>query len=260
MKSKLLLLSMCAVCAVSSVNAQNAEATEVELNFKDITTLTFKPIPLGELKDATYMNGDKEAPRVKQDKKNEILIIVDETLEKNGVGVNVTKGTTSYPRIFFAGTQNGHTGLTYADFVSDMRWYAGATLTVTAPEGKQIDKIVMIPVDPENNAKRCAETIVETEGGTQDVSDLTQNVWTASANTHVNKVVYKAPDNAKTQAIYTMTVTVSEFKGSGVASIEAEDNAVPEYYNLAGVRCEGELAPGLYIRKAGSKVSKVLVK
>lgn len=260
MKSKLLLLSMCAVCAVSSVNAQNAEATEVELNFKDITTLTFKPIPLGELKDATYTNGEKEDPRLKQDKKNEILIIVDETLEKDGIAVSVTKGTKSFPRIFFAGTTTNHSGLTYADFVSDMRWYAGATLTVTAPEGKQIDKIVMHPVDATADAKRCAATMVETEGGTQDVSDFTQNVWTAGADTHVNKVVYKATDTAPTQAIYTMTVTVSEFKGSGVASIEADENAVTEYYNLAGVRCDGELAPGLYIRKAGSKVSKVLVK
>lgn len=261
MKSRHLLFTICAACALSTVNAQNTSSTEIEFNFKDITKLTFKPIPLGELKNATYMNGTKEDPRVKKDGKNEILFIAEETVEKDGVDVFVTKGTKSYPRIFFAGTKTDHTGLTYADFTSDMRWYAGATLTVTAPAGKQIDKIVMLPVDASASAKRCAETIVQTEGGTQDVSDLSQNIWTASDGTHVSSVIYKATDTAATQAIYTLKITVSPFEGSGVGTILTDENAETEYYDLAGVRCNADnLTPGIYVMRKGATVKKVVVK
>ncbi len=45
----------------------------------------------------------------------------------------------------------------------------------------------------------------------------------------------------------------------GVSDIAADDNAPVEYYNLQGVRVENPAA-GLYIRRQGSKVSKVIVK
>ena len=48
---------------------------------------------------------------------------------------------------------------------------------------------------------------------------------------------------------------------SSLASVEAELNAPVEYYNLNGVRVSEEnLASGLYIRRQGNKVQKVIVK
>lgn len=44
-----------------------------------------------------------------------------------------------------------------------------------------------------------------------------------------------------------------------IANIES-DNAVAEYYNLNGVRVDGSLAPGVYVKRQGNKVVKVLVK
>lgn len=46
---------------------------------------------------------------------------------------------------------------------------------------------------------------------------------------------------------------------AGVDTIEATDNAPVEYYNLQGVRVQNPES-GLYIRRQGSKVTKVLVK
>ena len=46
---------------------------------------------------------------------------------------------------------------------------------------------------------------------------------------------------------------------AGIADVEIDANAPVEYYNLQGVRVE-EPAAGLYIRRQGNNVSKVLVK
>lgn len=48
---------------------------------------------------------------------------------------------------------------------------------------------------------------------------------------------------------------------TGVAGIVADENAPVEYYNLNGVRVNGNnLTPGVYVKRQGTKVAKVLVK
>lgn len=47
--------------------------------------------------------------------------------------------------------------------------------------------------------------------------------------------------------------------GSGVAGIEADENAPVEFFNMQGVKVSGD-EPGLYIRRQGSKTTKVVVK
>ena len=48
---------------------------------------------------------------------------------------------------------------------------------------------------------------------------------------------------------------------SGISNVEAEINAAVEYYNLNGVRvAEENLTSGLYIRRQGNKVQKVIIK
>jgi hypothetical protein len=66
------------------------------------------------------------------------------------------------------------------------------------------------------------------------------------------------PDNS----ILIITTDNSSITYSGVsvvpADVEVEDAPV-EYYNLSGVRVDGSI-PGLYIRRQGNKVSKVIIK
>ncbi len=47
---------------------------------------------------------------------------------------------------------------------------------------------------------------------------------------------------------------------SGVADVVVDQDAEVEFFNLQGVRVEGELTPGLYIRRQGNRASKVVVK
>lgn len=48
---------------------------------------------------------------------------------------------------------------------------------------------------------------------------------------------------------------------SGIDGVEADNSAPVEYYNLNGVKVNaGQMAPGLYICRQGSKATKVLVK
>ena len=47
---------------------------------------------------------------------------------------------------------------------------------------------------------------------------------------------------------------------SGVADVAVDQEAEVEFFNLQGVRVEGELTPGLYIRRQGNQATKVIVK
>ncbi len=47
---------------------------------------------------------------------------------------------------------------------------------------------------------------------------------------------------------------------SGVADVAVDQDAEVEFFNLQGVRVEGELTPGLYIRRQGNRATKVVVK
>lgn len=48
---------------------------------------------------------------------------------------------------------------------------------------------------------------------------------------------------------------------SGIAGIEADGNAPVEYYNLNGVQVKADnMTPGVYVRRQGKNVTKVIVK
>lgn len=54
-------------------------------------------------------------------------------------------------------------------------------------------------------------------------------------------------------------VQTKSYGQSGVAEVEAAEGAA-EYYDLNGMRVNGKLSQGVYVKRQGSKVSKVLVK
>ncbi len=71
----------------------------------------------------------------------------------------------------------------------------------------------------------------------------------------------------KTSPLYVHGIRVLQYTdngnpftpSSGVAGIEADENAAVEFFNMQGVKVSGE-EPGLYIRRQGSKTTKVVVK
>ncbi len=57
----------------------------------------------------------------------------------------------------------------------------------------------------------------------------------------------------------TLKTAELNIKSAGIESIDADNDAPVEYYDLRGIRVNGD-APGLYIRRQGNKTTKVLVK
>lgn len=52
-----------------------------------------------------------------------------------------------------------------------------------------------------------------------------------------------------------------EKTGTGIAGVEADENAPVEYYNLNGVQVKADsMTPGVYVRRQGKNVTKVMVK
>lgn len=68
-------------------------------------------------------------------------------------------------------------------------------------------------------------------------------------------------DNTKNLTRNTLLYLAPLSDASGVADIETEDADAPvQYFNLQGIECAGELPAGIYIRRCGNTVSKVVVK
>ena len=58
-----------------------------------------------------------------------------------------------------------------------------------------------------------------------------------------------------------VAVTLQDGVISSVDAVAADaDHAAAEYFTVSGVRVEGELAPGIYLRRQGDKVDKVVVR
>ena len=52
-----------------------------------------------------------------------------------------------------------------------------------------------------------------------------------------------------------------EDEDTGIADVEADENAPVEYYNLNGVQVKADsMTPGVYVRRQGKNVTKVMVK
>lgn len=46
---------------------------------------------------------------------------------------------------------------------------------------------------------------------------------------------------------------------AGIKATSVADSTAPvEYFNIQGVRVQGDLVPGIYIRKQGTQVTKIL--
>ena len=76
--------------------------------------------------------------------------------------------------------------------------------------------------------------------------------------------VTHTPGNKDTAKTMTLEILAEDNQTTGVDSITAEDaanDADARFFNLQGVEVPADrLAPGIYIRQAGSKATKVLVK
>lgn len=138
--------------------------------------------------------------------------------------------------------------------IAFVRAFKNSGLKITGLRQLQVEKIEITGTDLNN---------VLYNGTAVNSSAKTELVWerpvvSALAETSENDVVEFKISSSKAVSINTIKVTTLDIT-NGVDDIIVDENAPVEYYNLQGVRVDNP-ENGIYIRRQGSKVSKVLVK
>lgn len=164
--------------------------------------------------------------------------IEDNTLTANDIVLSFEKTEGTGVRVW---NTNGNTTL---------RIYKSSSMTITAPADYYVTKVEFTPASESGN---WGLGLAAGQGGS-----FTDKVWTATTDDKVNDVKFEVPSDGNNTYIKTIAVECTKIP-SGVSDIEAaDDNAPVEYYNLQGLRV---LNPenGLYIRRQGSTVTKVIL-
>lgn len=127
------------------------------------------------------------------------------------------------------------------------------------PESRYEFKVNMIAAYPfliNNNANDITVTIKNADGKELDETGKV-----------IEKAARKAADrvNSYSVAMNNMPTTfefASDVNGnlSGINDVEMGEEGESVLYNLQGIRVEGDAAPGIYLRRTGSKTQKVVIK
>ena len=163
--------------------------------------------------------------------------IPDVPITLNGITVVFSKGTSNDPVVWDNGGFH-------------IRVYKGATITVSAGEGQSIESIQF----------KGATLFRILYNGTAiaKTGETTVNWWNPTLNQRAatNEVQFTVDDSGRVDI---NSINVNDPVVTGVEDVTVDENAPVEYYNLQGVRVANP-ENGIYIRRQGSKVSKVLVK
>ena len=149
----------------------------------------------------------------------------------NGVTVEFSAGSSG-TRLYYG----FNTGV-------EARLYKTGTVSITAPEGNPITKVEFYGAGIGNLSV--------------DGVAVADNVWSSAegaAKVVATAVAGQETDNGRVD-FKGIGVTLQK---SGVVNVEFDTDAPVEYYNLQGVRVENP-ANGLYIRRQGNNVSKVIL-
>ena len=163
--------------------------------------------------------------------------IPDVPITLNGITVVFSKGISNDPVVW------GNGGF-------HIRVYKGATITVSAGEGQSIESIQF---------KGATLFRIQYNGTAIAKSgETTVNWWNPTLNQRAatNEVQFTVDDSGRVDI---NSINVNDPVVTGVEDVTVDENAPVEYYNLQGVRVANP-ENGIYIRRQGSKVSKVLVK
>lgn len=82
----------------------------------------------------------------------------------------------------------------------------------------------------------------------------------ANTNAWLGNIMSFLCGGTQGQTIAFDAVYFYNYVSDGVSDIEIDENAPATYYNLQGVEMQGELTPGLYIKRQGATATKVVIK
>lgn len=123
----------------------------------------------------------------------------------------------------------------------EYRTYAKNTTEISVPDGYVLTSLVL------DGKKDSKGTFVWSSG------DFDLNTMTWTPTTAVNSVNFDVKG-------YFNSLKVTYKYDSGISAVETDADATVEYYNLQGIRIQGEPTPGLYIRRQGNATSKVIIR
>lgn len=179
---------------------------------------------------------NKDDKSLEADGNNMQAIVSDIAFTKGNVAVTNTKGTTTDAKIYY---QSGG--------AIQLRVYNGGSTTVKS-------------LDPENNITKIVFTYNNGTSSSSKVTAPEVGTWTAADCTWTGNAQEVTFAYTGTQQINAIEVFCAEGLTTGVDDVVADDaNAPVEYYNLQGVRVENP-ENGLYIKRQGSTVTKVIIR
>lgn len=163
----------------------------------------------------------------------------DVTLTNGGVSMLFSQADASNVSRWFTNSSG----------TTELRTYKKSTITITAPAGCSLTKVVL-------TGDKVYYTVT--------TGTLSNGVWTpATAESTQNRAAANVTSLVLTNAannnsvVSKISVTTQANAQTGVDSITVDDENVPvEYYNLQGIRVENP-ANGIFIRRCGTTVTKV---
>lgn len=183
----------------------------------------------------------------------------------DGVKMYFYGGNSANPRYYYSYTFGGN---------YEIRGYVNTTMNFEAPEGKVITDVMFNGADIQSQIVAGYSQLEKVDDADKYVTyttdipgTLTQSPIYSKWSYHFTspegglKKVQILSNGSTTKYLSNFFVCVADAKqeGSGVAGIEAEENAPVEYYNLQGIRVANP-ENGLYIVKQGNKVTKRVIK
>lgn len=139
-----------------------------------------------------------------------------------------------------------------------VRAYDGSTITITVAENLTIEKIEFVGAVSSANLKNISYT---GSLGSYSYSGRT-GTWTRGGGNALAETIGERESvsfNVNGGIRLNQISVTTNGKPTGVEDVTVDENAPVEYYNLQGVRVDNP-ENGIYIRRQGSKVSKVLVR
>ncbi len=228
---KFLLIATLLAGAATAASAQEAATTEANFNFLEIGA------------GLTWEAGENT------------FNITGETFTENGVTFQAEQleGASSWdtpPNIYKTST------------AYRVRIYSNSYVTITAPEGSNIESVGLysdLSLSGSGYTNRATVEGYEGAAATEWPDGLSFSsgyVWTPNGDTNE----FLLENNAESGMVaFTYVKVVYSTTQTGINGIDSDLDAPVEYFNLNGVRVS-EPADGIFIRRQGSNVSKVVVK
>jgi hypothetical protein len=233
--------------AISQYNDISATATSITNDFKsDFSTIDIFEV---QSKAANNVITIKKVFLIKKDGTEEQV-----TLGSPNWGISYSTADPFAPSLIFVGQWGTAT----------IQTESGDNVTYTKGGDKQNYEIQFAEATP-------ISLVVEFDNGSTDVAYWNIKAGTTSAtytvsddilgekNEGITAAYIKADDSATSNTVVNFKSLTLTKEAAGVEGIAADSNAPVEYFNLQGIRVDNP-ENGLFIRRQGNSVSKVLVK